>query len=99
VSAVAAGARVLVILTLEGTAWLTEDYALAQEQVNGFDSIESYLTVLKEAGAAVRLCSACVTGACAMTAANHEFLEDRPYVGLTEAAIRVAQKRVQTVVF
>lgn len=100
VSATVSGAKVLVILTLHGTAWQAQDEPAARQKANGFDSIESYLAALKEAGAAIRMCSACVTTACVTAGASDpEAWEERPYIGLTEAAIRAADRSVQTVVF
>ncbi|MBN1359415.1 MAG: DsrE family protein [Sedimentisphaerales bacterium] len=99
ISAVASGVNVLVILTLNGITWLTTNEPSAEHKINGFDSVRSYLAILKEAGVAVRLCSACVAGHCAVPPAGHDALREKPYIGLAEAAIRAARDSVQTVVF
>jgi predicted peroxiredoxin len=100
VSATVSGAKVLLILTLNGTAWLTADEPSVQQKVNGFDSIGNYMTVLKDTGAVIRLCSACVAGNCAVAAASsNPPLGESSYVGLTEVAIRTAQGSAQTIVF
>lgn len=99
VSAAVSGARVLVVLTLDAGKWLTEDEPLARQKVNGFDSVESYLSVLKEMSAVVRVCSACVVGECSVSTAENEPGGRALYIGLTEAAIRTSRGSVQTVVF
>jgi predicted peroxiredoxin len=99
VSAVVSGAKALVILTLNGTAWWTTDEPSAQQRVNGFDTIENYLKVLRDANAVIRLCSACTVGKDTTGAARNEDFNEETYIGLTEAAIRTAKGPARTVVF
>ncbi len=99
VSATVSEAKVLVILTLNGTAWLATDEPSARKKVNGFDSIENYMAVLNDTDAVVRLCSTCAEGNCATVATSSDHLSEDPYIGLTEVAIRAAKGSARTVVF
>jgi predicted peroxiredoxin len=99
VSAAVSGVRVLVVLVLNATVWMTMDEPSAGQKVQGFDSIKDYMTVLKDTGAVVRLCSACAAENCAMATAGSVPLGESSYVGLTEAAIRTAKGSARTIVF
>jgi predicted peroxiredoxin len=99
VSAAVSGVRVLVVLVLNATVWLTMDEPSAEQEVHGFNSIRDYMTVLKDTGAVVRLCSACAAENCAIATAGGVPLGESPYVGLTEAVIRTAKGSARTIVF
>lgn len=99
VSAAVSGVRVLVVLVLNATVWLTMDEPSAEQKVHGFNSIRDYMTVLKDTGAVVRLCSACAAENCAIATAGSVPLGESSYVGLTEAAIRTAKGSARTIVF
>jgi len=97
VSAAVSGIKVMVILTLNGTAWAYENEPLIKQTQNGFDSIANYMEILKDNGATVSLCSTCLENNC--TPARSSNKRSLSYVGLTELAIRSVNGPAQTVIF
>jgi predicted peroxiredoxin len=98
VCAAISGVKVTVILALSGVAWAADQEPAAKQPVNGFDSISNYTDMLRDHGATVRLCSACLSESCAMTTEKNDPAQ-LPCVGLTEVAIQAGYGPVQTVIF
>jgi len=98
VCAAISGVKVTVILALGGIAWAADHEPAAKQSVNGFDSISNYTDILKDHGATVRLCSACLSESCAVTMEKNDQAQ-LPCVGLTEVAIQAGYGPVPTVVF
>jgi predicted peroxiredoxin len=98
-SAATCGAKVTIILTQKGVAWVQKDVPEAHQRVNGFSSIAEYIDTLADSGAVVRLCSSCAERACSMDAPSKVVQPTFPYIGLVEAAMNVVQHAAVTVVF
>jgi predicted peroxiredoxin len=99
VSAATSGVNVTIILTLKGIVWAEKDNPSAEQAVDRFQSVRSYIDILEDSGAVFRLCSSCVED-------NFTLPDDDKYtatvgscVGLTEVAIKTTNGNIQTVVF
>jgi predicted peroxiredoxin len=99
VSAATSGVNVTIILVMQGKIWADKDNPSAEQAVNGFQSVRSYMNILEDNGAVFRLCSSCVED-------NFTLPDDSRYtavvsscVGLTEVAIKTTNSNTKTVVF
>lgn len=63
VASVSSGIEVVIFLTMEGTIWADEleDHTV---QVEGFERITDYVTLLQEAGPQLEACTSCVQTFC-----------------------------------
>ena len=74
-----------------------QDYDLQIVIASGPEALAR--AALNDTDAVVRLCSACAVGNCATVTAGNDHRGERPYIGLTEVAIRAASGSARTVVF
>ncbi len=99
VSAATSGVNVTIILTLKGMVWAEKNIPEADQAVNGFQSVRSYMDILEDNGAVFRLCSSCVEDSFTLPDDNRYTATIGSCVGLTEVAIKTTNGNTQTVVF
>lgn len=99
VSAATSGVNVTIILTLKGMVWAERDNPSAEQAVNGFQSVRSYIDILEDIGVVFRLCSSCLEDNFTLPDENRYTAAVSSCVGLTEVAIKTTNGNIQTVVF
>ncbi|MBF0289304.1 MAG: DsrE family protein [SAR324 cluster bacterium] len=89
--------KVIVFLTMEGAVWADENEGNTV-QVEGFETISKYISLLQEANIQIEACSSCIKNFCpAMKKEDGKMREGIILSGLSTAAIRTSE--VRTVVF
>jgi predicted peroxiredoxin len=99
VASASSGIKVVIFLTMEGVMWADEleDHMV---QVEGFERITDYVTLLQEAGARLEACTSCVQTFCPSmkrTESSKKIRDGFVLAGLSTAAIRAS--KIPTVVY